>query len=274
LDYRIEEEYADSYIEDTLDDRKAYLSHKSYEDRNLFKSSPLRNSKSKNEIEIEKEENEYANKIRKVSQHYEYNSSNNVDFKKNMIISKTSKFDLDEDSIPNEKINFKANKKINDPAKNSGPKIKKVKLAPIQKHKTSVTLNNFAKENKYKNPMIVKHNTPDANSNRQSTFLFNYRNQANLVKDFKLIMQEEEFKNEIEKFSDCKISKHVLERINMPPFRNVQIELITTEASENYEIMNKDLYEPLRINHIQILSFLVLLILLFIVAILVIFLCD
>jgi hypothetical protein len=266
LDYRIDEDYPDSFIEDTLDDRKAYLSHNSYADRNLIKSSPFRNSKTKNEIVMEKEENDYANKIIKAPQHYKYNSSYNVDFKKNMILSSTSKFDLDEDNIPNEKIN--------DPAKYSGLKIKKVKFAPFQKHKTSVTLNNFAKENKDKNPMIVKHKTPDANSNRQSTFLFNYRNQANLVKDFKLIMQEEEFKNEIEKFSDCKISKHSLERINMPPFRNVQIELITTEFSESYEIMNKDLDEPLRINHIQILSFLVLLILLFIVAILVIFLSD
>lgn len=109
---------------------------------------------------------------------------------------------------------------------------------------------------------------------RKISFLSGFRIPANLVKDLKLIIKQENLKEEILKFANVKLSKHILERINMPPFRNVQIESKITEETDKEDLSGKDIYEPLRINHMQILSFLIVLILFFIIAILLIFLID
>lgn len=147
-----------------------------------------------------------------------------------------------------------------------------------KKNKTSTNLNNLLDENT-ENPsdknMSGNNNQTGYDSNiRKYSFFYNFRNQANLVKDLKSIVKKLDFKGEIQKCSGLKISMHILERIDMPPFRNVQIERKTTEEPDHNDNSDKHMDEPLRISNIQILSFLIVLIILFIIAILLIFLID
>lgn len=128
---------------------------------------------------------------------------------------------------------------------------------------------------KFDDPNDTQNEGKDGEKNfRKRSFFNNFRTPTNLVKDLKIVIKNLNLKEELEKFADVKLSKHILERINMPPFRNVQIESKITEEIDLEDQSGKNMDEPLRINHMQILSFLIVLILFFIIAILLIFLLD
>jgi len=142
-----------------------------------------------------------------------------------------------------------------------------------EKHRISTNLKDLNEINDSKSVKEFNNEQSENNTNnRKLSFFYNYRKQNNLIKDFKTIFKDEVFKSEIEKFSDLKISKNILERINMPPFRNVQIIPKITEDTENNDFFDNDLVEPLRINCIRILSFTISSISIFLVIILLIFL--
>ena len=94
------------------------------------------------------------------------------------------------------------------------------------------------------------------------------RNNASIIKDLKIILNSHNFIEEIDKFSNLKLSKNILERINMPPFRNVQIERKIMEDSDKNDSFGDESDEPLRINIMQILVFLVVLLIFFVIAVL------
>jgi len=245
--------------------------------RELYKSCPIK-TKNKKEIDRSIKSNDRYD-ISDLSINQKFNSSNylnnaNPTFKNFILDNTQNKEDSD---LLNDDSN------LNDDIKYNTPKffmnnIKKVQFFKHKKHKTSTDLNNLLEENtenpSNKNITNNKNEATNDSNVRKYSFFYNFRNQSNLVKDLKLIVKRLNFKEEIEKFSGLKISKNILERINMPPFRNVQIERKITEELNHNMHSDKNLDEPLRINNIQILSFLIVLILLFVVAILLIVFLD
>jgi len=273
------------------EDLYKHFNYNSYNRKNFF--SCQFNSK----LDIEEEEEEAMEKairpsnLKKLSfphTHHQKNKSlNQLQFKSDTILN-VNQFILD-NSLTNE--NYEKSGRLNNNSKNdninpttdekntNNMKLSKP-LALIPKHKSSLDLKRMKEEN-IDNPSDINNDTSNNNksnqldsNNRKQSFFFNFRNQGNLVKDLRSIVKAQNFKDEIEKFSELKISRHILERIIMPPFRTVQIERKSIEEATNYDLSKNSLDEPLRINIRQILSFLIFLILLFVIAVLVIFLTD
>jgi len=241
--------------------------------KDLLRSCPM---KLKNHKEIEDIlKNNNMNNLSDLSIN-KHNSLNDLQYKTNAIRN-LSNLVLD-NSLNNENSDaFNQNLNPYDYKKQMTPNFNgKVRFG--SKHKTSTDINSFI-ENSHevsynKNQNSNSNQIGNDYNNRKYSFLYNFRNQANLLKDLKIIVKTLNFKEEIEKFTGLKICKHILERINMPPFRNVQIERKITEEPDHNVNSDNNMDEPLRINNIQILCFLIVLTLLFIIIILLIFLID
>lgn len=130
---------------------------------------------------------------------------------------------------------------------------------------TCYTSENLTQQEKKKEEKLQKTST----DLRKGYFFNNIRrNNTSITKDLKIILKSQNFIEEIDKFSNLKLSKNILERINMPPFRNVQIERKIMEDSDKHDSFGDDSDEPLRVNIMQILGFLVVLLIFFVIAVL------
>ena len=95
--------------------------------------------------------------------------------------------------------------------------------------------------------------------------------ETNICKELKKVLKENQFMDYIEHYTFLKIQKNVLEKIAILEFRNIKVDSTFDDQILTNNIIEGD-DEPIRINNRKIMWFIVILVLIFIGAILFIFL--
>jgi hypothetical protein len=143
------------------------------------------------------------------------------------------------------------------------PKIKSEKKINYDRSESDVadTINILKKKSFFK---IIERHLPSQQP-RRSIY------HSALCKDIRKVLKENIFSDYVENYSFLKIHRNVLEKIPILQFRNIRIDA----SDQNAVLLNltkTDDDEPIRINNRKIFMFIVVLVVLFIAAILIIFL--
>jgi len=123
----------------------------------------------------------------------------------------------------------------------------------------------------------IKKTFPNRNQKFSSIFLTmrDTSKYANLCSEFKIYLKSNEFLNFIESYSTLKMSKNTLERVSIPQFRDLKIKSGSNETeTKNYSLTKDEEESPISVNNKRILCFIVVLVMIFVTAILFIFLSN